>query len=365
MEPFFTKVRQEVEQQRGQQAPRLLDIFSGTGIVSQFGRSLGFDATSNDIQLYSTLTARTLLLPGQPQLPEAPLTAAEDGVPSRPTFGLGTTRLDRDAERLFLYLESLRAADDHPFVESYVEGGSAGRLYLSRENGLKAAGIRDEIERIWQAGEIDDNVHALLVACLLEGLDKVANTASVYGAYLKHIKRSAQQPLRMASPLLVANSLPAGRALQGDANTNAAALAAAGERFDLMYVDPPYNERQYASNYHLLETVARWDLDQFEPRGKTGLRPSTESSSPYCSKKTVSAAVLDLLKAAPADRVLFSYNNEGLIPHDELEEIFREAGYEPQTTMVEYKRFRADKDRDNRQYSGDTTTEYLIYGVSV
>lgn len=357
IKPFLLKVKAEVGETR---TPRLLDVFSGTGIVAQFGRLRGFDAVGCDLQEYARVTTQALILDPPATLignADTPLEA------KRPSLGLVEGIPLRRLEQIFARLESLSAAPDHPFVAAYCEGGESGRLYLSAENGARVAAARDEIEAMWKRGQLDDATHNLLVASLLEGIDRVANTASVYGAYLKQVKKSARAPFRFALPYLVARSLPSGRALRGDANLLVRDLAESGEMFDLAYIDPPYNARLYASNYHLLETLARWDLDTFTPRGKTGLRPSDEGASDYCSKRGVRGAVLDLLQNLPARAILFSYSDEALIPHDELVALMQQAGFpDPQTTAVQnYKRFRADSDSESRVYTGDTVTEYLIF----
>lgn len=350
IEPFLSDVRRQVSGQ-----PRLLDIFSGTGVVSQFGRSKGFDVVANDLQEYARVTAQALL----EDAGEGLLVGAE--APGRARVGLEDGRPALGLVALFQELESVKAPLDHPFVREYVEGGAAERLYLSEDNGRRLAAARDLVEEMLADGRISPDAHDLVVAGILEGIDRVANTASVYGAYLKKIKKSAQNPFRIAVPRLFPGLSP-GRALRGDANQTVRDLAARGEHFDLLYVDPPYNSRLYSSNYHLLETVARWDLSTFTPRGKTGLRPRAEGASDYCSKRGVRAAVWDLLAEAPASRVLFSYSDEGLLPHDDLVQVMEEAGFRgPQTTKVDYKRFRADRDHAKRVYSGDEVTEYLIY----
>lgn len=349
--PFLDRVREE------ESRPRLLDIFSGTGIVAQFGRSKGFDVVANDLQEYARVTAQALLEDASEEM------LSGTDVVGRSRVGLDAGRPALGLVPLFEELEASQAPLDHPFVREYVEGGAAGRLYLSQDNGRRLAAARDLVEEMLEDGRISPDAHDLVVAGIIEGIDRVANTASVYGAYLKKIKKSALNPFRIAVPRLFPGQ-PQGRALRGDANQTVRDLALQGERFAIMYVDPPYNSRLYSSNYHLLETVARWDLDSFAPRGKTGLRPSAEGASDYCSKRGVRAAVLDLLTEAPCERVLFSYSDEGLLPHDDLVQVMEEAGFrDPTTTKVDYKRFRADRDHDKRVYSGDDVTEYLIYAA--
>jgi adenine-specific DNA-methyltransferase len=338
----------------GRQAS-FLDLFAGTGIVSQLARALGYRVVACDIQQYAVVRTHALLLPPVSD-------ACEQLAQARPTFGLEAGRPAFELEPLLRELERARAERAHPFVQAYVEGGAAGRLYFSADNGTRIAGIRDAIARMRSEGRIEGDVEALLLASLLEAADRVANTASVYGAYLKHLKRSAQAQLCLPLPRLVRADLAPGRAVRGDAIAVARALACCRRRFDLAYSDSPYNSRLYASNYHLLETIARWDLDRFVPRGKTGLRPAEEGASDFCSKRKAAAAFGALFASVPAERLLVSYSSEGIVPLKELCRLVVEAGFHaPRLERIGYRRFRADTDSDTRSYAGDEVVEYLLY----
>ena len=115
------------------------------------------------------------------------------------------------------------------------------------------------------------------MASLLESADKVANTASVYGAYLKHIKKSAQKDLKI-EPALFSQTKNIHKVFNRSANDLIKEIEG-----DILYLDPPYNTRQYGANYHLLNTIAKYD--SFVPKGKTGLR--NYEKSVYCMKNEV------------------------------------------------------------------------------
>ena len=118
-------------------------------------------------------------------------------------------------------------------------------------------------------------------------------------------------------------------------------------------MDPPYNQRQYGANYHLLNTIARYD--SFTPQGKTGLREYTRSD--YCKKSVVLESFEALIKNADFRYIFLSYNNEGLMQSQEVEKIMQKYGrYSLATTQ--YQRFKADK-TENRNHKADKTTEYL------
>ena len=235
-------------------------------------------------------------------------------------------------------------------------------MYYSEKNGSRIQVIRDTIETWSSEYLISSQEKAWLVACLIEAADRVANTASVYGAYLKHVKKSAQKPLKLIALEPIASAYPADqhRVFCEDGLELLSQFKPGQLR--LTYVDPPYNHRQYSANYHVLETIACWDLDKFEPRGVTGLRDSEEQRSDFCIRSVVEAAFRQLFEQISSEYLLFSYNNEGLLSEDKLLALFEEFYTNIDFTRIKYNRFRADIDRENRVYKADHTHEYLIIG---
>ena len=124
---------------------------------------------------------------------------------------------------------------------------------------------------------------------------------------------------------------------------------------DVLYLDPPYNARQYCSNYHVLETISK--LDNPKLNGKTGLRDYRDQKSAFCSKRTVAETFEDLISNADFKYIFLSYNNEGLMDLETIKSIMSKYGkYEVRTT--EYRRFKADKE-ENRNHKASSTVEYL------
>ncbi|MCK4913438.1 MAG: DNA adenine methylase [Planctomycetes bacterium] len=128
---------------------------------------------------------------------------------------------------------------------------------------------------------------------------------------------------------------------------------------DILYLDPPYNHRQYATNYHLLETIAKYDNPIIH--GKTGLREYQNQKSFYCSKTQVKKTFRDLILKAKVKYIFLSYNNEGLMTLDDIKEIMSSRGKYGYFTK-DYHRFKADKS-ENREYKSNKTVEYLHYVV--
>lgn len=250
-------------------------------------------------------------------------------------------------EAYIVELNNLPLIDTGFIYQNYCMGSGSERQYFSDENGKKIDTIRTQIE-IWKKDEkIDDNLYYFLLASLIESADKVANTASVYGAFLKHIKKSASQKLVLEPAYFIENDNS-----HEVYKTNSNDLIKDIEG-DILYLDPPYNARQYSANYHLLNTIALYD--NFTPKGKTGLREYNRSN--YCKKSEVAKEFEELIKNAKFKYIFLSYNNEGLMSEDEVKTIMEKYGkYDLKTK--EYQRFKADK-TENRNHKADSTFEYL------
>jgi adenine-specific DNA-methyltransferase len=248
-----------------------------------------------------------------------------------------------------IYIKELNETNgEEGFIfNEYSENGKANRLYFSEHNGKKIDAIRTKIEFWKTEKKISSALYYFLLASLLESADKVANTASVYGAFLKKIKKTAQKELILEPAIFEINS-HSHEVYNEDSN-----LLIKKIEGDILYLDPPYNAREYGANYHLLNTIAKYD--NFTPKGKTGLRDYSKSA--FCKKKEVEKSFDDLIKNANFKYIFLSYNNEGIMSSETIKKILSNYGkYDLLTT--EYQRFRADK-KENRNHKASSTTEYL------
>ena len=294
------------------------DLFAGTGSVGRTFKPLVKQVIANDVEFYSYVLNRNYI---------------------------GNHKSLMFEEHLS-FLNNLKESEGFVF-HNYSENGKEGRLYFSAENGKKIDAIRQQIE-IWKStDEITEDDYFFLLASLIESADKVANTASVYGAYLKQLKKSAQNELILKPALFTLNS---NKHQVFNADSNALIKEIKG---DILYLDPPYNERQYGSNYHLLNTIAKYD--SFEPQGKTGLRTYYRSS--YCKKNEVKNSFEELIKNANFKYIFLSYNNEGLMTEDDVKNVMSAYGNYSLKT-IDYQRFKADK-TENRNHKATSTVEYL------
>jgi adenine-specific DNA-methyltransferase len=335
------------------------DLFAGTASVARHMKSRGFHVVSADLMRYSYVLQRAYVVANEyPRFAHMPM---EVGV----TPWAAADDRERPLQKVVQFLDALRDGQDGFIYHSYCPGGSDGRrLYFTDENGRRIDAIRETLDR-WQGeGRLNEDEYYLLLAALIEAADAVANISGVYCAFLKRWQPNARRRLKLRPPeVTTGNSWPH-RALLGDANDLITNI-----RCDIVYLDPPYNVRQYACNYHLLETIAEgWSRQEPRIYGKTGMRPYKHQRSRYCCRRKGEKALANLVEQAReragCTHLLMSYNDEGVIPGRSIERILKENGRAEtyRAFRRSYRRFRSDSDGPHRRYKrGDRVTERLYY----
>jgi adenine-specific DNA-methyltransferase len=319
---------------------KAVDLFSGSGVVSRLLKQMGYQVLANDWQAFS-----------------AALVSAAIMHDVFPIFHDLWESGEVSHTDVLAYLNKL-SPKEGPFVEAYGEGGAADRLYFSHDNAMRIQAIRDQIASWESDGKLSPEHFQWLLAVLVEAADAVANTASVYGAYLKALKPTACSPL-VLKPIYPTPGPVAGHQVRCEDAVSLLSQLPEGAQ-TLIYADPPYNERQYSANYHIPETLVRWDFESFIPRGKTGLRPQMDQRSDYCLGREAKRAFYALFHAARPAYWLVSYSNEGIVPKNELIQAMP-AGYTLiADEEIDYPRFRSDRVSENRQYLASRTLEYLL-----
>ncbi len=296
------------------------DIFAGTGIIGRTFKRDVKQVISNDLEHYSYVLNKNYI---------------------------ENHKEIENKEKYIEELNSLPLIDDGFIYRNYCLGSGSGRQYFSDYNGKKIDTIRKKIN-VWKdIGRINDNLYYFLLASLVESADKVANTASVYGAFLKHLKRTASKELILEPAYYIENE-NFHQVFNMDSNDLIKEISG-----DILYLDPPYNQRQYSANYHLLNTITQYD--DFIPKGKTGLREYNRSA--YCQAKTVQESFEELIREANFKYIFLSYNNEGLMSENDTKNIMSKYGKYTLKEMS-YQRFKADK-TESRNHKADSTYEYL------
>lgn len=394
---------------------RALDAFAGTAAVGTFLKSRGATVVGCDLMTFSYVFQRAYVVADRYPFftglrDDAGLQAAR----RRPDFAAhvdrraaersdtaGATATDaRPLDELLVYLDHyldpLTAFISHHFATRYAPetapssrpssaitalrtrrvrptatsatvvhaaAESAPRMYFTLDAARRIDAIRVQLHDWRATTAISDDEFYILLAALLEAADSVANTAGIYAAYIKSWQSNALRALRLRPPSIAPRPNPSdGRharceAYQGDVSTLAPTLG----HFDLLYLDPPYNTRQYSAYYHIPELIARgWFNDPPVLRGKTGLLPGAQKSH-WSTRAGCVAALERLLAQTDADHVVMSYNSEGIIPESEITRIFRAHGRRGTYRRITrtYQRYRSDRPSATRRYKSDTVREHL------
>lgn len=171
--------------------------------------------------------------------------------------------------------------------------------YFSKSDCTKIGYIREDIERNYKKGNLNKRERAILITSLLYAMDKIAVTCGHYDAYRKGAEFEVS--LELYVPLAEVNNNAENECFNEDANNLVKRIEA-----DLVYIDPPYNSRQYCDAYHLLENVARWEKPEVFGIAKKMDRSSMKSK--YCTT-SATKAFETLINDIKAKYILLSYNN--------------------------------------------------------
>lgn len=314
------------------------DIFAGTGAVGRHFKRSGLRVIANDLQYYAFVLNKAYI-----EVNHAPkFEGLRRKYPSK--ISKYKSSFNDPIREVLAFINGVPGREGF-IARSY--GPDGDRQYYTRENARKADAIRQSVED-WRSRKIITEKEYFYILCsLLEAIDQVANTASVYGAFLKKYKKSAIKPLTL-KPLELSNHVTGCKVYNEDANHLIERIEC-----DILYLDPPYNHRQYGANYHVLETIAAYDNPEIT--GITGMRNYKRSK--YCQPKSARQALENLVRSARTKHILLSYNDEGLLSPDDIHEILSLRG-KPKMFRTSYNRFKAD---NGRYYKRDETTEYLHY----
>lgn len=307
------------------------DIFSGTGTVAKHFKSK-YSVISNDLMRFSyVIQSATVELDRRPKF---------EGLKS-----LGIT------EPLDFLNSSALEFKQQPFIrDNFSPFEGCERMYLSVSNASRIDFIRQTLNEWFDNSLIDLFEFNYLLACLIESIPFVSNIAGTYGAFLKHWDKRALQAIKLVHLPIKPN---AGKNKSYNLNSQDLLQSING---DILYMDPPYNGRQYLPNYHLLETVACYDYPEL--KGKTGLRPYPHQKSKFCSKRTVANALEETVSNADFKHIVLSYSSEGLLQKKEILEILLKYSCEGSVVCKEipYRRYKHTKTSHDNEL-----VEYIFY----
>ncbi len=274
------------------------DIFAGSAAVAKHFKPR-YEILSNDIMYFSYVLQKASI-----EINETPrfegLSAL--GICDPVKYLETTDIINADAREQFI-------------LNNYSPSDGCERMYLQPQNAARIDFIRSEIERWKNSGALTDDGYYYLLSSLIDGVPYVSNITGTYGAYLKHWDRRSYERIKLVAPYICDNRRR-NMCYNEDANKLVKLLEG-----DIIYIDPPYNNRQYAPNYHLLETIAKYDKPPLH--GVTGMRPYNDLKSAYCIKGEAAEAFDDLISNAKFSNIVLSYGDDGIIPVDQIEGILK------------------------------------------
>ncbi|MBM3984705.1 MAG: DNA methyltransferase [Planctomycetes bacterium] len=269
-------------------ARTVIDLFSGTARVGHALKGAGYRVLANDHNAYAATLARCYVQADR----ERVLTEA--------------TRLIAEFNRM--------SGSAGYFTETFC----IRSRYFQPKNGERVDAIREAIQRLG----LEPDLEAVALVSLMEAADRVDSTTGVQMAYLKSWAARAQNDIELRVPAI----LPASRhgscvALNLDVLDALPRLAG-----DIAYIDPPYNQHSYLGNYHVWESLIRWDKP--ETYGIACKRiDCRERQSAFNSKRKFRSALTQVIERVQAPILVVSFSNEGFIEREDMEALLGSRGH--------------------------------------
>lgn len=276
-----------------------VDIFSGTGVVANHFRKFSKEVIANDI-LYSNFVINKVFLNSTKR----------------------NVRV-RKVENLINGLNTLKPLKGYCYR-------NFGGTYFTKENASYIDAIREETKKLKAKSKITTQEYYVLLTSLLFAIDKVANTVGQYDAFLKHIGRKSYD--QKGRHLVDSNvykkivlKMPAinfdgnNKVFNEDANNLIKKIEC-----EVLYLDPPYNHRQYIDSYHVLENIMIWEKPKVY--GKTKKFERDRLKSKYSQRSHATYVFENLINNAKCKHIFLSYNNEGIIPDPDISRILENKG---------------------------------------
>lgn len=274
---------------------RVLDLFSGTSRVARGLKETGRYVIANDHLAYASTLARCYVQ-------------------------ADANRWLDEAERLIADLARVNPEAGY-FTKAFCDEAR----YFKPKNGARIDAIREDIAR----RDLPPELEAIALVSLMEAADRVDSTTGVQMAYLKQWAARASNDLALRVPAILPGP--------GEAHHLDAVDAALRVEADIAYIDPPYNQHSYMGNYHVWESLVRWDKP--ETYGVANKRVECkEYKSDFNSKRRIHRGLKDVFEALRCRHLLVSFNNEGHVDREEMIALLSERGHVG-VVAVDFKRY--------------------------
>ncbi|MCH5165414.1 MAG: Dam family site-specific DNA-(adenine-N6)-methyltransferase [Clostridiales bacterium] len=251
----------------------------------------------------------------------------------------------------FEYFNEADASSHAGFVAENFAPELSERMYFSHENAQLIDYIRSTVDEWFAQNKITENERFYLIASLLESVSKVANVAGVYGAYLKTWDPRAIKKMKFIpiddNPYVVR---PA------DVYNDDVLEVIEKTHGDILYLDPPYTKNQYSVQYHLLETIARYDNPKLN--GKTGARDMGKFSSMFSKSGYAEVAFEQLIANAKYKYIILSYSSDGIMSKEYIESVLKRYG---KKETFKFKKFGYKRYNNRKSTNDENHLEYLFF----
>lgn len=307
---LLNEIQKVILEYYGDKKCKIADIFGGTGVVAEHFMNQGYDVIVNDF-LYSNYVAYNTWISNDPI----------------------------DEKKVEKYIDKYNKINPIKLEDNYFSKVYGGK-YFSNNDAKKIGYIRDQIEK--DKKNLNKREYFALITSLMYATDKIANTVGHFEHYLS--KKPVDNDVIMRKPFITSDRTSKSEIFNEDSNELIKKISA-----DIIYIDPPYNARQYINFYHVLENLARWNKPtEFEGESMKFKRDNLKSGY---SKSKAPRLMKDLIDNANCKLIIVSYNNtynaksgasNNKITEDEMLEILKSKG---KTSIIEidYKSFNAGK----------------------
>ncbi len=323
----------QIFQQKNIFGNSFFDFFAGTSNVGQFFKKKGFQVFSSDLLYFSFVLQKAYIENNEVPTFETLLSKIE--VKSNSLF-------ENPLIKVINYLNGLPLQEGF-ITKNYTPKNTqhleVPRMYFSDENGKIIDTIRIQIENWKIENLISENEYFILLACLIETVPFYANISGVYAAFQKIWDARAIKKM-ILRPIEIIKNQKENKVF----NQNSVELISEIQA-DILYLDPPYNQRQYAPNYHLLETIAKYDNPII--KGVSGMRDYTNQKSQFCNAETGLNELHKIAKNANYKYLILSYNSEGIMPKTKIEQSLSSFG-DLELVEFDYLRFKSNSNGESK-----------------
>ena len=330
-------------QQKEIKGNRFFDFCAGTSNVVRFFKAKNYQVISSDLLYFSYVLQKAYIVNNE--IPKFEKLLQSINIKSNKLFA-------SEFDLVYEYLNNLTGIEGFIYKNYTPEGTKhlkQPRMYFIDENGKKIDAIRQKIEQ-WKIEQLlNENEYFILLAVLIESVPFYANILGVYAAFKKDWDVRALKKLDLKPIKLLQNEQK-----NYAFNKNSVELLDKFE-FDIIYIDPPYNQRQYAPNYHLLETIAKYDNPKI--KGVSGMRNYEKQKSNFCNKVKALLELEKILQSQNYKHLLLSYNNEGIMQQDKITKLMEKYG-DLQIVEYDYLRF---KSNNNGQAKNKKYIKEMLY----